>query len=283
MQEPPEPGSDAGENTGEPSGSSDPGAVYFREPEQLLSLLREAEGQAAAAQEAAHAALQRRDEARSASGAAGAGLDAEVARLRGEVEGLQAGLHRARSAQHAPLPPAGGEAEEAGRGLPRELLPQLRRTYQELCAGAEGAGADGGEGLAPLRMLGALEARLEEGLAAVDRGGLHVALARVERAREKQRRQAARDRELAAREENRVSLGKRLPQPPQLPSACQQPPRRKTRLPSSQVHRLTDLLRCVPAPGEARGGAGAGPGRRPAPLTSPPLRACVVERSCKGE
>ncbi len=214
MQDPPEPEYAAAD-------AVDPG-MHFRDPSQLLALFSQLEGsnmiQIQTTQEA-EAAL---ESARSAAEAAEAAAAAEAASLSRQVAELEATIAASRERctrlramavangavqdvssadQQAEAAPgkALGAAAGSGPGLSAALLERLGAAY-------EAAGFARDASVTPLQMLQKVEGRLEELLAAVGPPGSPGALAAeaVERAREKERRQAARAVKLAEKRAEHV-------------------------------------------------------------------------------
>lgn len=233
LQEPPEPDYSNAQEEGE--GEPD----YFREPAQLLAVFSAMEGsnmfQIQTAQDA-EAAL---EAARAEHAATTARQDGEAARLRRQAAELEAAAaaHRARGAQLRALAEqqldGEGEAaaEAASSGPQAQHAAQqglsLAELAQAVAAAYEAAGFVRDAAVSPLQMLQKLEARLEEWLAAVGLpGGPTAQLAEeVERAREKERRQAARADKMAAQLAEHVSCrGRRRRRHTALPVATASQP-----------------------------------------------------------
>ena len=150
--------------------------------------------------QAAEAAL---EAAGAAAAASAAQLDGEAGALQREVEALEGALAAAR-ARCAALQ-AGAQASSGGSDS--QTSSQLAALTPQLEAAYEAAGFVPDASVTPLQMLRKVEAALEECLAAVGPPGSAGALAAeaVERAREKERRQAARAGKLAAQQVEHVS------------------------------------------------------------------------------
>lgn len=279
MQDPPEPEYAAAD-------AVDAG-MHFKGPSQLLALFSQLEGsnmiQIQTTQEA-EAAL---ESARSAAEAAEAAAAAEAASLSRQVAELEAAIGAARerctqlrataaangaaqdkscAGQQAEAAPPGsgkalGAAVSNGLSLSAALLERLEAAY-------EAAGFARDASATPLQMLQKVEGRLEELLAAVGPPGSPGALAAeaVERAREKERRQAARAVKLAEKRAEHVGLLDTCP--PKLERAADCLPYAPCRAFPAGAHGCywpppphthTPLLCCA----GVAGGPRAGPRRRP--------------------
>ncbi|KAL4435859.1 hypothetical protein ABPG77_000621 [Micractinium sp. CCAP 211/92] len=218
VQDPPEPEYAAAD-------AVDPG-MHFRDPSQLLALFSQLEGSNMIQIQTTQEAEATLESARSAAEAAEAAAAAEAASLSRQVAELEATIAASRERctrlramavangavqdvssadQQAEAAPgkALGAAAGNGPGLSAALLERLGAAY-------EAAGFAKDASVTPLQMLQKVEGRLEELLAAVGPPGSPGALAAeaVERAREKERRQAARAVKLAekrAEHESRVA------------------------------------------------------------------------------
>ena len=203
--------------------------MHFADPGQLLAVFSQLEGsnmfQIQTAQDAEAAA----EAARAAHAATSARLGGEVAALRRQVADLEGAIATSRE-RCVRLRAAARHNEEAGGGLlacagssssgassgGSEAAAEAAGSSKTVTAAAlverlgaayEAAGFASDASVTPLQMLQKVEARLEELLAAVGPPGSASAAAaeQVERAREKERRQAARAGKLAAQQAEHVS------------------------------------------------------------------------------
>eukprot|EP00887_Chlorella_sp_A99_P006553 scaffold3.g6553.t1 len=197
--EPPEP--DLGTVDAEEEG------LFFEDPAQLLAVFSQLEGRnmlmiqaAQDAEQAVEAARAERAAAEATLGADASTLRAQVAALEGAIRAVQQRCQRLREVEAgagagggvAAGPAAAGDGAAAGSQVPPQLpMAKLTEAYEQ-------AGFSHDASATPLSMLAAIESRLEECVAAVEAGVPPAAAEQIERAREKERRQLAREEKLAA-------------------------------------------------------------------------------------
>lgn len=192
--------------------------MHFTDPAQLLAVFSQLEGsnmfqiQTAQDAEAALEAVRSSAEAAEAEAAAQvAALAKQVAEVEGAIAVVRERCSLLRAAAAAAQDPQRGSAAKGATGSGRAEMGaghSLGVLSERLAAAYEAAGFAKDASVTPLQMLQKVEGRLEELLAAVGPPGSPGALAAelVERAREKERRQAARAGKLAAQQAEHVSL-----------------------------------------------------------------------------
>ncbi|KAK9843417.1 hypothetical protein WJX81_001291 [Elliptochloris bilobata] len=193
----------------EPSDLQD--AMFFQEPRQLLEVFVQAEETNLFLIQAAQEAEEGLEGASAALAAARRRLGDEAAGLQAQVMALEATLARqgneSHNIQEDAAAPAGVQGASAA-AVPLEALAARIAAVWARCGGAGDAGVAARS--SPLALLAGLEARVEEVVAAA--ASLPAdAVAAVERARERERRQVARAGKLAAqREEHEARVRRAL-------------------------------------------------------------------------
>ena len=203
--------------------------MYFEDPAQLLAVFSQLEGRNMFMIQAAQDAEQAVEAARGECERAEATLGADAAALRRQVEELEGAIRTAQqrcevlrkqaelnlggggssggASSSGAAPTAAAAAGSVGTS-PRDAAAALPQLLAKVAVAYEMVGFSRDASVTPLAMLAQVESRLEESLEAVETGVPAAAAEQIEKVREKERRQAAREQKLAAQQAEHVSGAK---------------------------------------------------------------------------